>query len=408
VHGQEARVLREDGGVVSFYAGQHPNAGALGDFDGDGALDAAFANGDAKRVSVAFGRAGGSFELPSLAPSGRSPHSLGAGDLNGDGRVDLVALCALEGTLRVHAGRADGTFDAGVVQGPAEGANRARVLDLDRDGKADVMFLRETDRGVVLDAWFGDGQGRLWPRGENAPVRCAGSPGDLLVADLDGDGSLEAVVTDPDAGKVAIVPLDAAEPGRVAIGTPLVHEFAGRPTDLALVAREDSASVLAVTLAAAAPRRGFALVSASRAAFAEREHHAISERPRAVAADVVSGTIGVLCGEDSASALFVFERDAATGTLLRRDPRPGGLRAFALRAADLDGNGHVDFVASAQNSHHLNLWLGAGNSIWRRTPDLGAGTGPLDLLVQDLDGDGAPEIVVASTFSDEIATIRLR
>jgi len=43
-----------------------------------------------------------------------------------------------------------------------------------------------------------------------------------------------------------------------------------------------------------------------------------------------------------------------------------------------------------------------------RAPDLGAGTGPLDLIAVDLDGDGKNEIVVANGFSDDLSIVRVK
>jgi hypothetical protein len=110
--------------------------------------------------------------------------------------------------------------------------------------------------------------------------------------------------------------------------------------------------------------------------------------------------------------LSVFARDTAGGQGLGlRGTWGAGLRTFAVRCADLDGDGRGDVVISAQNSHHLNLWLGADpatGAVLARAPDIGIGTGPLDVVLADLDGDGALEIVAACAFSDEIAVVKLR
>ena len=81
-----------------------------------------------------------------------------------------------------------------------------------------------------------------------------------------------------------------------------------------------------------------------------------------------------------------------------------------MRSGDLDGDGRTDHVVSAQNSHHLNLWLSSPGDGQRlvRMPDLGVGTGPLDVRLVDLDGDGAPEILATCGSSNEIAVIHLR
>ncbi|MCY2958566.1 MAG: VCBS repeat-containing protein [Planctomycetota bacterium] len=411
VHGQEAAIEREDGTApFATYAGQHPTAGALGDFDGDGLLDVALANGDAKRIGIVFAKPEGGWNVAHFARSGRSPHSIDVADFDGDGKPDVVALCALDATIRVHLGTQNG-LSAGTSQGYAEGANRVRARDLDGDGHQDIAFLRETDRGIVLDAWFGDGTGRLWMRGETKPLACATSPGDLLLADLELGGGLEAVVTDPNASRVIVVPIENPKPGSMRFGEPRAFDIAGAPRDLALVSTEKGASTIAVTLTATGPRSGWCTLRATRTDLTESFHQPMTERARGCAANAAAGTLAYLGGDDGPSVLSLFEREAPPGQGLTLGGQwPTGLRAFAVRCGDLDGDGRGDVVVPAQNSHQVNLWLsrnGDGNAL-TRMPDLGVGTGPLDTILVDLDGDGSPEIVTACAFSDEIAVVKLR
>lgn len=412
IHGQQASIELEDGGAAfTTYAGQHPTAGALGDFDGDGRIDVALANGDAKRISVIFARTDGGWDVAHAAKSGRQPHSLDVGDFDEDGRVDVVALCVLDSSIQVHRGTETGLSD-GISQGSAEGANRVHARDLDGDGHLDIAFLRETGRDVVLDAWFGDGTGRLWRRGEVQPRACATSLGDLLVGDLDLDGTLEAVVTDPSGSKVSILGIDKGADGVLQFGEPRVFDVAGAALELVPIAIRKGTSVLAVALSGAAPIGGWSTWRVSRNELVQDHHEPVGDRTRGIAVDAASGTLAFLTGADANGTLSLFTRDTAAGSGLRLAGEwSTGLRAYAVRCADLDGDGRGDVVVSAQNSHHLNVWLGAeGESgpTLVRLPDIGVGTGPLDILLADLDGDGAPEIVSASAFSDEIVVVKLR
>ena len=72
-----------------FAAGSSPQSVAVGDFNGDGALDLAVANGF-NDVSVLLGNGDGSFQEARSFGVGNSPTSLAVGDFNGDGALDLA------------------------------------------------------------------------------------------------------------------------------------------------------------------------------------------------------------------------------------------------------------------------------------------------------------------------------
>ena len=72
-----------------FAAGRSPQSVAVGDFNGDGALDLAVANGF-NDVSVLLGNGDGSFQAARNFGAGSNPISVALGDFNGDGALDLA------------------------------------------------------------------------------------------------------------------------------------------------------------------------------------------------------------------------------------------------------------------------------------------------------------------------------
>jgi hypothetical protein len=421
--GQEAVAFASatsDAPTFRLYAGQHPQAAALGDFDGDGAIDLAVANGEAKRVSVLFGDGRGGFDVAPGAAAGRAPHALAVGDLDGDKHLDVVALSALEGTLSVLRNR-DGKIAAQEVQGIADSADAVQLADLDGDGHLDAAFLRRTSAGCEINAFFGDGKGHLFQRAEVIPARVGASSGDLLLADVDGDGIVEAIVADPEGGKVAIVSIERVTGAGCKFGAPRAIEVPSGPRALALIDAEgDTNPEIAVALAGPGPRLGVAIlrvVKGGDGALTLQEVRTIP-RDRAVLS-IAAGDFDRNGLTDLALLVSKSESDNQLAIAYQSKDRewsvppadlPTGLRPYVLRTADVDGDGSLDLLCSAQNSHHVNLWLNGGGSpvYFARAADIGAGTGPLDIEVADLDGDGHLSILVANAFSDDVSTIRVR
>jgi hypothetical protein len=88
---------------------------------------------------------------------------------------------------------------------------------------------------------------------------------------------------------------------------------------------------------------------------------------------------------------------------------PTGLRPHRIAVCDLDGDRKAEILVTAQGSHHVEVWLARDGPLhFVRAPDLGVGTGPLDVIAVDLDGDGRKEIVVANGFSDDVSVVRVR
>src|SRR5206468_5105903 len=86
---------------------------AMGDFNGDGAIDLVTANETANTISLLLGNGDGTFLPATNLTVGTGPTTLAVGDLNGDGFADLVAAnygAATGTTITVLPGKGDGTF----------------------------------------------------------------------------------------------------------------------------------------------------------------------------------------------------------------------------------------------------------------------------------------------------------
>lgn len=144
---------------------------ALGDLDGDGRADllvsslASGAGGFSSRVDVLLSRPPGFERRPVLSEAGRKPRgAVAIGDLDGDGRPDLAVLSG-DGTLETYLGDGRGGFSAAArVAPPPErvGCAGYHVAIRNLDGDG---------RGDVVAAFAGEGSAS----DPEAPCRSGGA-----------------------------------------------------------------------------------------------------------------------------------------------------------------------------------------------------------------------------------------
>ena len=160
----------------------HGVALVLGDFDADGHLDLAIADGS--MVWLWMGDGDGTFSAGAslAAPNIRQ---LAFRDLDGDGHGDLVA----GGTYA--AGNGDGTF---APFGSGAVVLALALADLDGDGRVDELTRTGANSNALIVA-PGNGDGTL---GATRAYLSSETNGSITIADIDGDGHPDLVVGDDD------------------------------------------------------------------------------------------------------------------------------------------------------------------------------------------------------------------
>lgn len=376
-----------------------------GDLDGDGDLDVVTA-GTQLRVYLNDGRAKFTEHSATAIPArwihgGRTVELL---DADGDGDLDLITVALSWSALLLNDGK--GRFREGTAPPIHTSARRlayvldTAVADLTGDGRPDLVAV---GIGVLL-AFRGDGKGGFVEIAGLPPV--ASQIAGVSIGDLDGDNDLDMLL--PLAGNPQYQPVGAML---------LANDGAGRFTDVsARMPRTEAAATsgladvdgdgdldaflsdfATLTLYENDGKGVFRIASPARQVGAEKGVWRF--RTADVDGDAVVDVVTLSVEGVAAQVKLWFGetgggfRDATRPLLpFRRDA------AYAVRLADLDGDGDADMVrANASLMRPLYLNDGSGrfeSATATHMPGI-TNMSIMSVAVGDVDGDGDPDVLLA-------------
>ena len=285
-----------------------------------------------------------------------------------------------------------------------KGPMSVAIADVDRDGHADLLVASaESGELAVLR---GDGKGGFTPA-PGSPFAAGRSPNDLAVADLDGDGRLDAVVANHDSQELTVLLGDGSghfRPRAVPVRVkPHPHGVAVGDLDgdrkLDLVT--DSWGEDKVELLRGDGKGGFTI--GPRLATGKRPYQRV--RVADLNGDGRADIVTTSWGGSDVTVLW------APG--FRAQAFPAGEAPFFVAVGDLDGDGRPDLAVANYSGHitdarpdgvHLLLGDGHGRFAMTAAGLIRAARAPVALAIGDVTGDGKPDLVVPS-LADGTVTV---
>jgi len=340
-----------------------------------------------------------------------------SGDFNGDGKADLLTVVKNTGggsvtySVAVALGNGDGTFQAPVLTAvPSNSSDEFAVGDLNGDGKEDVVIVHQ--------------QGSLAP----------GAPSSFDVMISNGDGTFTAgnnyiitantlaggILYDAgNTGKLAVVAVDAANPGNVWTLTGNGDGTFNAATSVTLGGRAGANLVfgdfngdglldfadndfatgeLTVYLATSATAYATGVLYTTSDGVYDAYANAVGDLTGDGKPEIVSVNL-----KDSTVTIFVNNGDGTfkTGAYsnVAMAPSSGSLPftgSTALTIADMNGDGKADVIVTNDFTADVTVLLGKGDGTVQ-VPSEGFATGGYPLtsaLVGDFNGDGLADVVV--------------
>jgi hypothetical protein len=179
----------------------------VADLNSDGKLDIAFSDPNGKSIRVSFGNGDGTFTDAKASPLVNTPGQLYLGDFNNDGIPDLIADVQVAASQTYEfqplLGKGDGTFTATSAAYSTGATGPAIVADFDGDGTQDLVVTTTGAAGSVYPGQFavlhGNGDGTF------GAVKLSPSLSTIymVAGDFNADGILDLVTFDGSFGLLA-------------------------------------------------------------------------------------------------------------------------------------------------------------------------------------------------------------
>ena len=324
------------------------------DVDGDGDLDVLAAADAVNDVAWWENAAGdGSVWSRHMIANSYSPTAVYAADIDRDGDVDVLTASGFNDAVFwwENAGGNGRAWTRHIIDTNFERGKSVFVADLDGDGDLDALGAAELGDEV---SWWENtsGDGRAW----DAHVLAASYDGAFgaYAADLDGDGNLDVL----GAARLA----DTVSWWR----NETIHRSATFPIEHTIDGTFDGAGAV----------------------------HS---------ADVDGdGDLDVLGAAFTADHLIWWENAAGAWTAHTIDAAFDG--ATAVHTADVDGDGDLDVVGAAFNVDEVAWWENTARdgTAWTKHTVDGAVGGARSVHAVDVDGDGDIDILGAAEVADDI------
>lgn len=287
-------------------------------------------------------------------------------------------------------------------------------MDLDGDGKPDLV-IADADSNIVTVYHNNSTPGNISfvPQGSYI-LGSNAYPIGVTAGDLDGDGKPEIVVSNFYTPTISIL-LNTSTPGYISFAAPISYP-AGSYATAASIAdlNGDGKPEIAVACGGSgvlstytnnstvghlsfSPMANWSLVTYAGPYKVEVADIDGDGLPDIAAADGNNNIVSVLRNTSSigGAVSFAAHVDFATGNA------PQG-----LAIGDLDGDGKPDLAVANNNDNTLSLLRNTsspGTISFATQIVVNSGSGALDLVISDLDGDGKPDLAVVDESGDAVS-----
>ncbi|CAF1155120.1 unnamed protein product [Adineta steineri] len=292
-------------------------------------------------------------EQPMLNTSGTAPQSAISADFNNDGHSDLAVTNYDTNTVSIFLGIGNGSFQSPSMNFSTKGINPYWLVanDFNSDGNLDLAITNEQSNTVAILLGLGNGSFKL----PAITFASGGSlPSSIIATDLNNDNKIDLVVTNTGSDNITVF---------LGIGNG-TFQLPGK-------------SYTAASL------------------------------PSSITSGDFNGDDNIdlaVVSRGSNKLLIYF--GLGNGTLWSNfTSYTTGLFPYVVRSADFNGDSKLDLVVGNFYSNSISIFLGTGTGTFiMASPSTypTTGAGPIDIAIQDLNGDAVVDLAVSNQIGNTI------
>ena len=353
-----------DGIIITTSNDDGASSAVAADLDSDGDLDVLYAASSSDTIAWYANDGEGNFVLgQQVTTSANGARHVSVGDIDGDGDLDFLAVL-IDGD-EVHFYKNDGSGNFALEQVIAtatdvDGPAFIQAADMDGDGDLDALYASYYDNKL---AWH-ENQDGIGGFGSQQIIDTNNGPNSAFAADLDGDGLLDVLSTNRH---------QSTQNGDVSL-------YLNNPTAAGLFGGEE---VLA------SPNGGRVVVAVDMDG---------------------DGDLDVLWGSATPATTVAWQANDGNGNFGPEQTISSDVAyVTSVFAADIDGDGDLDVVVTELIGNKLS-WFenldGVAGSFGDKQVIDESISRPYSIAAADLDGDGDMDILATAFSGDYVAWYR--
>jgi hypothetical protein len=335
--------------TTNSLTGTNPYSVTNADFNGDGVMDLATANGNSHNISVLLGTGNGSFSTATNFPvTTGGGESIVSGNFNGDYFVDLATIDYSSNLIQVFLGTGTGSFSSATNFATGNGPQSLISGDFNGDGNPDFATANYIASNVSI--LLGTGTGSF---GNATNFPAGNGSTSITCADFNGDGRVDLATANENSNNISVL---------LGTGT---GSF-GVPTNFATGANTTNSIINA-------DFNGDGITDLAVANFGSNN---------------VSILLGTGTGNFGVAANFTV-----------------GTNPYSIISGDFNGDSKIDLATANYNSNNISILLGTGAGNFGIATNFAAGTNPRSIISSDFNSDGQIDLATANMNSGSVSVL---